>query len=76
MLPQLSKYDFSIVVNNAGVDVLNYYQNLKVSEIINLININCFSLCALTYKFARIFKEKVKNTGKKCAIINVGSLVS
>ena len=73
MVPELSKYDFSIVVNNAGVDVLDHYQNLSVKTIIDLININCFAVLALNYKFSKIFEEKV-NRGKHCAILNVASL--
>ena len=73
MIPELRKYDFTLVVNNAGIDLLEYYHTFEVSQIINLININSFSVCALTYKFVQLFKQKTK-AGKKCAIINVASL--
>ena len=73
MIPDLRRYDFSVVVNNAGTDLLEYYHTFEVSQIINLININSLSVCALTYKFVQLFKEKTK-TGKKCAIVNVASL--
>ena len=39
----------------------------------DLININCFAVLALNYKFSRLFNEKV-NRGKHCAILNVASL--
>jgi len=50
------------------------HKDLSVESIINLIQINCFSLAALNHKYLRIFKDKVKRTGKKCAIINVSSI--
>ena len=73
MLSQLDTYDFSIVVNNAGADVLDYYHNLSVSDIFKIINLNCLAVLALNYKYAIIFKEKTKGR-KHCAILNVGSI--
>ena len=73
MLPELDKHDFSIVVNNAGVDVLDHYKNIPLKTIIDLININCFAVLGLNYKFSRLFNEKV-NRGQHCAILNVASL--
>jgi short-subunit dehydrogenase len=74
VLPQLQKYDFSILVNNAGVDKLDLHQKFTLAEVFNHININCLAVCALTYKFSKLFKDKIKRTGKKCAIINVASI--
>ena len=73
VLPALNGYDFSIVVNNAGADILDYYHNLSVEQIFHIINLNCLAVLALTYKYAMIFKEKTKG-GKHCAILNVGSI--
>ena len=73
-MPELSKYDISVLVNNAGVDVMDQHIDIPVQNSINLININCFALTALTYKYVRIFSQKIKNSNKKCAIINVSSV--
>ena len=73
-MPELKKYDLSIVVNNAGVDIMDTHLNLSVETIINLININCFTLVALTHRYVKIFKEKIQKTGRKCAIVNVSSV--
>ena len=42
-------------------------------QIFHIINLNCLAVLALTYKYAKIFKEKTKG-GKHCAILNVGSI--
>ena len=55
--------------------MFDHYTSLSPSQIIHLINLNCFSLCGLTKKFIDLFKEKAKK-GKKCAIINVASMAS
>lgn len=75
ILPQLDQFkNISIIVNNAGTDVLEPYAGVKVSKIIDLVSINCFILAALNYKFIPIFEKRTKDTGNKCAIINVGSV--
>lgn len=73
-MPQLSRYDISILVNNAGEVAVGKYNETPVEKILNLVHINCFSAGALTHRYVRIFKEKIARTGKKCAIINVGSM--
>lgn len=75
LLPQLLSFkDISIVVNNAGVDVLDNFTNLAPSTLIELLNLNCNALAALNHRFIQIFEERSMRTGKKCAIINVGSV--
>lgn len=63
-----------MVVNNAGMDKLALFQDYTLADVFSLINLNCFSVCALTYKFAKIFRDKVRKEGKRCAIINVASI--
>lgn len=75
LLPQVASFkNISIVVNNAGVDVLDNFTNLPPSKIIELLNLNCNALAALNHRFIPIFEERTKRIGKKCAIINVGSV--
>ena len=64
----------SIVVNNAGVDVLEPFTDLSTEKIIDLISINCFALAAICHKFIPLFSERLRKEGKKSAIINVGSV--
>ena len=45
----------SIVVNNAGVDVLEPFTDLNTEKIIDLISINCFALAAICHKFIPLF---------------------
>jgi short-subunit dehydrogenase len=75
VLPILNGWkDISIIVNNAGIDILDTYTNLKIQKITDLLNINCFALGALNYKFIPYFEQRTKETRKKCACINVGSV--
>lgn len=75
LLPQLLAFrDISILVNNAGVDVLDNFTNLAPATLIDLLNLNCNALAALTHRFIPLFEERSQRTGKKCAIINVGSV--
>jgi len=55
----LSQYNISIVVNNAGVDVLGEYLSLSLQSIINLIHINCFAVAALNYFAIEHFTKRL-----------------
>jgi len=58
-----------VLVNNVGVDVLEYYHKLKEEEIIRLININCMAMSLM----CRHVLPKMQNR-RKSAIINVASV--
>jgi short-subunit dehydrogenase len=74
-LPELDRFkNISIVVNNAGVTSLNKYTDIKPSYLLDLLNINCFALAALCHRFIPQFEKRTKETGKKCAFINLGSI--
>ena len=61
VLQELNSFkDISIVINNAGVDVLDKYTDLPVQKIIDLLNINCFALGAIVYKFIPYFKQRIQ----------------
>ena len=56
VLAELSSIqNISIVVNNAGVDVLEPFTELRTEKVIDLISINCFALAAICHKFIPIF---------------------
>lgn len=75
LLPQLAAFrDISVVVNNAGVDVLDSFTNLAPSALLDLLYLNCCVLAALNHRFIPLFEERFKRTGKRSAIINVGSV--
>jgi short-subunit dehydrogenase len=74
VLVDLSKYDISVVVNNAGVDILDQYLDLSIETITNLIQINCFALAAINYIFLPRHQQRTLKTGKRCSIINVSSV--
>lgn len=75
LLPQLAAFrDISMLVNNAGADVLDSFTNLAPSALLELLQLNCCALAALTHRFIPLFEERTRRTGKKCAIINVGSV--
>lgn len=75
VLSQLGSLEgISIVVNNAGVDVLEPFTTIETEKIIDLISINCFALAAICHKFIPVFSERLRKEGKKSAIINVGSV--
>ena len=62
--------DISILVNNVGVDVLDFYHKLSEEEIIRLININCGACSVLSHIFIPRFLKR----NSKSAIVNVASL--
>ena len=62
--------DISVLVNNVGVDVLDYYHRLSEEEILRLININCGACSILSHQLIPHFLSRPS----KSAIINVASL--
>jgi short-subunit dehydrogenase len=74
-LPALNRFkNISIVVNNAGVDILGKFTSLTAQKVADLTTLNCFSLAAVCHKFIPYFEARTKETGLKCGFINVGSV--
>lgn len=51
----LKDLDISILVNNVGVDCLDYFHNLAEEQILNLVNLNCMTVSLLTHLFIPLF---------------------
>jgi short-subunit dehydrogenase len=72
---ELNDIEISILVNNVGLDVLDYYHTISQDKISSLIRVNCFSTSILSNIFIPKFLERHKKNKKiKSAIINVASL--
>lgn len=69
-LRELEGLDISVLVNNVGVDVLNYYHRLSEEEILRLVNINCGACSVLSHQLIPHFLSRPSQS----AIINVASL--
>ena len=67
---QLEDLDISILVNNAGIALFNYFEKVSAQEIKDMIQTNCSSYLFLAQSLA----QKLMNREKRGAIINVGSL--
>jgi 17beta-estradiol 17-dehydrogenase / very-long-chain 3-oxoacyl-CoA reductase len=63
-----------MVINNVGVDVLEYYHKLPPKEITHLIKLNCFPCTMLCHYFIPIMLKRTQETRKKCALVNVSSV--
>ena len=73
-LEDLFKLNISVLINNVGVDVLDYYHNLSEQQINKLIHINCTAMSQLCRMFIPRFRERYEGTHQKSAIVNVTSL--
>ena len=67
---QLEDLDISILVNNAGIALFNYFEMISAQEIKDMIQTNCWSYLFLAQSLA----QKLMNREKRGAIINIGSL--
>lgn len=66
--------DISIVINNVGVDVLEFYHKLPPKQISDLIKINCFPASLISRHFIPKLLERKKRTKNQGAIVNVSSI--
>lgn len=71
---ELYDLDVAIVVNNVGVDVLDYYHELTEKQVVNLININCTAAAQMNRLFIPKLLERYNKRELKSAIVNVASL--
>ena len=72
-LLELVDLDLSILVNNVGVDVLDYYHNLSEQQITSLVDINCLAGSLLTRRLLPQILQR-SNGHRRSAIVNVASL--
>jgi len=64
-----SKYDVTMVINNAGVGIGGYFNDTLIHNQIDLINLNITALTILTKLFLNVFLRKNNGT-----IVNIGSV--
>ena len=66
---QVKDLDISILINNAGIDVFDYFDKIDPKYLKNMININCVALYLLNRQFAK----QMNSRPTRSAIINVAS---
>ena len=69
---QVKDLDVSILINNAGIYLADYYRNLKITQIKNLVVINSLSHALIIRAFLPHFRKRAKRS----AIINTTSLAA
>ena len=73
-LQPILELDVSILVNNVGVDVLDYYHRLTEQQVLNLVTINCIAGSLLARMFIPRFEQRHRLNKGRSAIVNVSSL--
>lgn len=61
--------EIDIIINNAGINELSSIEDLKIDDLLNVIQTNCVSALILTQALLSSFKEK--QFGR---IVNIGSI--
>lgn len=69
---QIKELNVSILVNNVGVDYLEYFHQLDETFIRNMLSMNVFPTVLLTRKFINHFRSRQNRS----AVINVSSITS
>ena len=66
---KIKDLDISILINNAGQSIRGYYHDISLSEIRNVILVNCLAHALIT----RVLLPKLAARAQKSAIINMAS---
>lgn len=66
---ELKKLDIALFVNNVGTSVIRLFHKVEYQKIVDIININCTGMAALSSDVITLMKDRPK----KSALINLSS---
>ena len=67
--------DLSIVVNCVGVTIHRRYCDVPAESVRHLLSVNVNTTATVTHALLPVLLEHANNTGQRCALLNVGSIV-
>jgi len=67
--------DLSIVINCAGVTVHRLYADIPAATVRHLLSLNVTTTAMVTHTTLPLLLRHAETTGRRCALLNVGSIV-